>query len=185
MMSLAAPHSNPATFGPDCTISSAADPDRYCIESDLGVDTLRTRHDQEQVPELPQPLGAHMKTYQMITAAAVAAIGPLGFIISMAQSQEPPNIPAGAVIGAQGPPGGAPTCAQCRAFNGVSDPSGAFRAWPSQSALYLSKELHDFAPGVRASAQISMVAPVLSPDNTADVSAYYASINAPPRRHSG
>ena len=37
-----------------------------------------------------------------------------------------PDAKLGAVIAAQGTPNGAPACAQCHAFNGVSDGSGAF-----------------------------------------------------------
>jgi hypothetical protein len=37
-----------------------------------------------------------------------------------------PDAKHGAVIAAQGTPNGAPACAQCHAFNGVSDGSGAF-----------------------------------------------------------
>jgi cytochrome c553 len=122
-----------------------------------------------------------MKKHRLIAAGAIAAVGPFGFIISMvqAQSQEAAQIARGAVIAAQGTPAGAPPCAQCHAFNGVSDASGAFPRVAGQSAWYLGRELHDFATGVRASALMTPIAKALSPDNIADVSAYYASINAP------
>ena len=122
-----------------------------------------------------------MKKYRLIAAGVLAAIGPLGFIISMvqAQSQEPAQIARGAVIAAQGTPAGAPPCAQCHAFNGVSDASGAFPRIAGQSAYYLARQLHDFASRVRVSALMTPIAKALSPDNIADVTAYYASINAP------
>jgi cytochrome c553 len=120
-----------------------------------------------------------MRKYRLIAAGAIAAIGQLGFIISMVQAEEPPNIARGAVIAAQGTATGAPPCAQCHAFNGVSDASGAFPRVAGQSAWYLAEQLRDFASGVRSSALMSPIAKGLSAENIADVSAYYASMKAP------
>jgi cytochrome c553 len=90
-----------------------------------------------------------------------------------------PDATHGAVIVAQGTTAGAPPCAQCHAFNGVSDASGAFPRLAGQSAYYLATQLRDFASGVRASAIMSPIAKALSPDDVADVAAYFASVNAP------
>jgi cytochrome c553 len=85
----------------------------------------------------------------------------------------------GAVIVARGTAAGAPPCAQCHAFNGVSDASGAFPRLAGQSAYYLAGQLRDFASRVRASAIMSPIAKALSPDDIADVTAYFAGVNAP------
>lgn len=90
-----------------------------------------------------------------------------------------PDPKHGAVIVAQGTAAGAPPCAQCHAFNGVSDASGAFPRLAGQSAFYLAGQLRDFASGVRASALMSPIAKALSPDDIADVTAYFAGVNAP------
>lgn len=90
-----------------------------------------------------------------------------------------PDAKHGAVIVAQGTAAGVPACAQCHAFNGVSDASGAFPRLAGQSAYYLAGQLRDFASGVRASAIMSPIAKALSPDDIADVSAYFAGVNAP------
>jgi len=90
-----------------------------------------------------------------------------------------PDVSHGAVIAAQGTAAGAPACAQCHAFNGVSDGSGAFPRIAGQSAYYLAKQMREFASGVRNNAVMSPVAKALSPDDVADVSAYYATVNAP------
>jgi len=90
-----------------------------------------------------------------------------------------PDAKHGAVIVAQGTAAGAPPCAQCHAFNGVSDPSGAFPRLAGQSAYYLAGQMRDFASGVRASALMSPIAKALSPDDIADVTAYFAGVNAP------
>ena len=90
-----------------------------------------------------------------------------------------PDPKHGAVIVAQGTAAGAPPCAQCHAFNGVSDASGAFPWLAGQSAFYLAGQLRDFASGVRASALMSPIAKALSPDDIADVTAYFAGVNAP------
>jgi cytochrome c553 len=90
-----------------------------------------------------------------------------------------PDAKHGAMIAAQGTAAGAPPCAQCHAFNGVSDASGAFPRLAGQSAFYLAGQLRDFASGVRASALMSPIAKALSPDDIADVTAYFAGIHAP------
>ena len=90
-----------------------------------------------------------------------------------------PDVERGAVIVAQGTAAGAPPCAQCHAFNGVSDASGAFPRLAGQSAYYLAGQLRDFASGVRANAIMSPIAKALSSDDIADVTAYFASVKAP------
>ena len=111
----------------------------------------------------------------LLAAASVAPMLPL-------RAQDAPHVPdpeRGAVIAAQGTPQGAPACAQCHAFNGESDGSGAFPRLAQQSADYLAKELRDFASGVRSSALMSQVAKPMSSDEIADVAAYYATTSAP------
>ena len=90
-----------------------------------------------------------------------------------------PDAKHGAVIVAQGTAAGAPPCAQCHAFNGVSDASGAFPRLAGQSAYYLASQLRDFTSGLRKSAIMSPIAKALSSDDIADVTAYFADVNAP------
>jgi cytochrome c553 len=122
-----------------------------------------------------------MNRCALLIAGIAAAFGPQGFAISLvqAQTQEGAQIARGAVIAAQGTAAGAPACAQCHAYNGVSDASGAFPRIAGQSGYYLGKQLEDFASGKRTSALMSPIARGLSPNDIADVSAYYASIKAP------
>lgn len=117
----------------------------------------------------------------LLAAAAAAELGPLGVVApAHAQSQaHQPDPKYGAVIAAQGTAAGAPACAQCHAFNGGSDASGAFPRITAQSAYYLSEQLRDFSSGVRESAIMSQVARALSPDDVADIAAYYAGVDAP------
>jgi cytochrome c553 len=110
----------------------------------------------------------------------IAGIGILCFGLAAAQpSIQQPNLARGAIIAAQGVAGRAPACAQCHAYSGASDGSGAFPRIAGQSAYYLAKELRDYASGLRANAVMAPIAKALSADDTADVAAYYASINAP------
>jgi cytochrome c553 len=90
-----------------------------------------------------------------------------------------PDAKHGAVIAAQGTPNGAPACAQCHAFNGVSDGSGAFPRIAGQPAYYLTKQLRDFTSGIRANAIMTPVAGALTADDIADVAVYYGGIEAP------
>jgi cytochrome c553 len=90
-----------------------------------------------------------------------------------------PDVNRGAVIAAQGTRSGAPACAQCHAFNGSSDGSGAFPRIAGQSTYYLMRQMRDFSSNVRANAIMSPIAKALSPDDIADAAAYYAGVNAP------
>ncbi len=85
----------------------------------------------------------------------------------------------GGVIVAQGTESGAPACAQCHAFTGGSDGSGAFPRVSGQSAGYLSRQLRDFGSGARANPIMSPIAQALSPSDIQDVAAYYASVETP------
>jgi cytochrome c553 len=89
------------------------------------------------------------------------------------------DVTRGAAIAAQGVAAGAPACAECHAYNGASDGSGAFPRIAGQSAYYLAKQLRDYASGVRDNAVMTPIARVLSSEDTADVAAYYASVDAP------
>src|ERR1700756_5864135 len=95
-----------------------------------------------------------------------------------------PDPKRGAVIAAQGTPAGAPGCAQCHAFNGAADGTGAFPRIAGQSSDYLAAQLRDFASNVRANAVMSPIAKALTADDVADVAAYYAGLVPPclPRR---
>src|SRR5258705_13850665 len=50
-----------------------------------------------------------------------------------------PDIQHAAVIAAQGTAGGAPACAQCHAYDGASNTSGAFPLIAGQSRSYLAE----------------------------------------------
>jgi cytochrome c553 len=122
-----------------------------------------------------------MTFHRLLLTGAAVLLAPLG-VITLVQARSAghqPDAKHGAVIVAQGTAAGAPPCAQCHAFNGVSDASGAFPRLAGQSAYYLAGQLRDFASGVRASAIMSPIAKALSPDDIADVTAYFAGVNAP------
>lgn len=120
-------------------------------------------------------------------AARVAGAVVAGIICNAAMhafAQTPdaaraPDLNHGAVIAAQGTRAGAPACAQCHAFNGASDASGAFPRIAGQSSYYLARQLRDFTSAVRRNAVMSPIARALSPDEIEDVAAYYAAAKAP------
>lgn len=115
-----------------------------------------------------------------IAAAAAAGIGVAGAAHAAADSPvRQPDAGRGAVIAAQGVPPAVPACAQCHAYNGASDGSGAFPRIAGQSAFYLAKELRDYASRVRTNAVMTPIAKALSSGDIADVTAYYASVKAP------
>jgi cytochrome c553 len=122
-----------------------------------------------------------MKRYRRLATGAIAALSALGLISGIGQAQTPENaqIARGAVIAAQGTVAGAPPCAQCHAFNGISDASGAFPRVAGQSAYYLAEQLRDFASGMRSNAFMTPIAKALTADDIADVAAYYSGLDAP------
>jgi cytochrome c553 len=65
------------------------------------------------------------------------------------------------VIAAQGT-ASVPACAQCHAFSGASDSSGAFPRIAGQSAFYLAGQMRDFASAQRINAIMSPIAKALS-----------------------
>jgi cytochrome c553 len=113
----------------------------------------------------------------LVLAVSVLSTGA----VCVAFAQEParqPDVTRGAQIAAQGTRSGAAACAQCHAFNGASDGTGAFPRIAGQSALYLTKQLQSFASGVRVNSVMSPIAKALSPDELGDVATYYATVNA-------
>ena len=115
-----------------------------------------------------------------LAATAVAGIGASWVAHALPESPiRQPDLGRGAVIAAQGVATAVPACAQCHAYNGGSDGSGAFPRIAGQSPSYLAKELRDYASGVRLNAVMAPISKALSSDDILDVTAYYASINAP------
>ena len=94
-----------------------------------------------------------------------------------------PDIQHGAVIAAQGTAAGAPACAQCHAYNGVSDASGAFPRIAGQSRSYLAEQLRDFASGARNNAFMTPIAKALSAQDMADVAFMIRHDHVTPREH--
>ena len=116
-----------------------------------------------------------------IPSRAVAAIVGAGVLCLAAGVRVPaengprqPDAKHGAEIAARGT-SRVPACAQCHAFSGVSDSSGAFPMIAGQSTDYLAKQMRDFTTSDRANAIMSPIAKALSVDDIADVSEYYAS----------
>ena len=99
-----------------------------------------------------------------------------GHVLAQSGSR-PPDAKRGAVIAAQGT-ANVPACAQCHAFNGASDSSGAFPRIAGQSAYYLATQMHDYTSSARANAIMSPISKAMSADEIADVSAHYASVDS-------
>jgi cytochrome c553 len=110
--------------------------------------------------------------------AAIASIGVV-CVAHAAASPRRPDVTRGSLIAAQGVAPRIPACAQCHAFNGGSDGSGAFPRIAGQSPYYLDEQMQDFASGVRTNAVMTPIAKALSPEDVADVVAYYASVASP------
>ncbi len=120
-------------------------------------------------------------TRRFMLKATVACIGAASAARAQPESairQPDPGRGAGIAVQAVAP--GVLACAQCHAGNGGgADGSGAFPRIAGQSAWYLAKQLRDYASGVRLNAVMAPIAKALSSEDIADVTAYYASANAP------
>jgi cytochrome c553 len=120
---------------------------------------------------------------QLNTAAGIVCITFLcsawSAAVSAQDNKRPADVNRGAVIAAQGA-AGAPACAQCHAFDGASDGSGAFPRIDGESASYLEEQMRDFASSQRMNAIMSPIAKALSAENNADVAEYYANRSRQP-----
>ena len=115
-----------------------------------------------------------------LAAAAFASMGLVGATHAVAESAiRPADAGRGAVIAAQGVAPRVPACAQCHAYDGASEGSGAFPRIAGQSSYYLDKQMRDFAAGVRTNAIMTPIAKALSTEEVADVAAYYATVASP------
>jgi cytochrome c553 len=114
-----------------------------------------------------------------LATATIASVGVAWIAHAADSAIGQPNVDRGAIIAAQGVAPGVPACAQCHAYNGASDGSGAFPRIAGQSAYYLAKELRDYASGVRTNAVMTPIAKELQSEDIADVVAYYAGVKAP------
>ncbi len=88
------------------------------------------------------------------------------------------DLDRGARIAAQGASPGAPACALCHAFSGAGDGSGVFPRLAGQPSFYLSQQLRAFAAGVRRNAIMTPISRGLTPEDIADVTAYFAASTA-------
>ncbi len=123
--------------------------------------------------------GGRLITIAGFTAVAILRISFASCALAADSSTRQPDSARGAVIAAQGVDSGVPACAQCHAFNGGSDGSGAFPRIAGQPIQYLVAQLRDFASGVRSNAVMSPIAKALSSDDRTEVAAYYANNSAP------
>jgi len=121
----------------------------------------------------------HLNRYRAVAAWIVGVSVFWTSSINAEPDGPSPDVARGAVIAAQGTVAGAPACAQCHAFNGGSDGTGAFPRIAGQSSYYLAKQLHDFTSGVRVNAVMTSISKSLSPNDIADLAAYYAGVEAP------
>lgn len=90
-----------------------------------------------------------------------------------------PDAKRGGLIAEQGTPAGAAACAQCHGETGAADESGTFPRVAGQSTRYLAEQLRDFAADLRPDDIMTPIAKAMTPDEMADVAAFYAGIAAP------
>jgi cytochrome c553 len=96
-----------------------------------------------------------------------------------AQQAKAPDAARGQQLVANGNPNGALPCGQCHGADGKGDPSGPYPRLAGQAALYLYKQLDDYASGTRKNEVMGPIAQALSDQERQDAAAYYAGQTAP------
>lgn len=124
---------------------------------------------------------------KVLTAAAV--LSGLSMFV-MAQTSLGPdsydgNPERGAKIAAWGTSKGVASCSSCHGYDGVGNGTSIVPRLAGQSGFYLTHQLDLYATGKRQNVYMTNFAQRLSPQERADVSAYYASLQSsfpPPAR---
>jgi cytochrome c553 len=101
----------------------------------------------------------------------VLAVVFSGAALSTAHAQ---TLVGDAAHGGQLTTGANPPCSSCHGPDGAGIAAAGFPRIAGHSALYVAKQLNDFASGTRASPIMGPIAKALSAQDVADVSAYYA-----------
>jgi len=125
-------------------------------------------------------------------AAATAAATPAAPPVPAASAQTtaaslvPPSptpaagsAEAGQQIAASGGANGVTACVSCHGAQGEGNPAGGFPRIAGQSQYYLAKQLTAFAKESRNNPVMTPIAKAMSEQQMRDVSAYYASAEAP------
>jgi cytochrome c553 len=93
---------------------------------------------------------------------------------SLAHAAPPAGVNAGAAIATSGTPAGAAACAGCHGARGEG--TGAFPHLAGSGVAYLRDQLEAFASGKRKNPIMQPIAQALSPEQRAQVTAYYAGL---------
>lgn len=123
-----------------------------------------------------------MKTNKLIILVLLS-LG--GFTWVLAQPQQTGGAAAvsteeGATIARQGTSGGAVACNTCHGQKGEGLATGGFPRLAGEATFYMTKQLEDYANGVRESDVMAPIAKALTSAQRESVSAYYASLPVPP-----
>ena len=125
----------------------------------------------ELAPEPPR--GAAMEPVGEAMAAALA--DPAGALGRPDLIDTGRGIAAGAF--AAGPAG---ACMECHGMDGRGQAAAGFPRLAGQGSIYMAETLADFADGRRRNAVMTPIAKALTVEQMVAVSAYYASVDAPP-----
>lgn len=113
-----------------------------------------------------RPVG-HDRAAAAAGASALAALA-LGAAVSAAAQGAQPNVSAGRQVALQ-------ACQTCHGMDGLAKiPDAANIA--GQDAGYVTRQLQAYASGDRKHEQMSIIAEQLTPEQMADVAAYYGAI---------
>jgi len=126
-------------------------------------------------------LSRSLRSYTIPGAALCAA----AFLTWATASLGQPTPERGQQIAVGGGPGGAGVaCFSCHGLQGQGDAGAAFPRLAGLDAIYLAKQMHDYASGSRPNAAMSPIARQLGPPDHQSIALYYAELppQAPPVR---
>jgi cytochrome c553 len=115
-----------------------------------------------------------MKKTMRGTSILLATLGFGALNINVAIAAD--DLDRGKIIATQGNGAGALACMACHGLDGKGNDAAGFPSIAGLNAKYLSKQLHDYASGLRKNAIMQPFANALSEDDIQNVTAYYKSL---------
>jgi cytochrome c553 len=112
-------------------------------------------------------------------APAAATQTTAASLVPPAPAEPKGSAEAGQQIAANGGANGVTACVSCHGAQGEGNPAGGFPRIAGQSQYYLAKQLTAFAKESRNNPIMTPIAKAMSEQQMRDVSAYYASAEAP------
>jgi cytochrome c553 len=119
-----------------------------------------------------------MKRLTTATIAGVVLVNLSLFVLAHSAGSYHGDPERGARIAAWGTSNGVASCSSCHGYDGVGNGANLVPRIAGQTASYLMQQLDKYAEGKRRNVYMTNFAQRLTPEDRADVAAYYASLRS-------